>query len=234
MAPDKHRRTLTEESPHLSRLKDRFMRFWPNLTLKLINLETEHLKTDEKVLVVGSGRIPKIGGPHVINTDIRPFDSVSVVSRAEWLPFADASFDILFCHQVLEHIADTAAVIDEMHRVVRPCGKVIVTVPFYFPFHASPHDYHRWTVPGLRFSFRRFEEIDAGMYVGPVSAILQGMQHFLGVLVPGFYPSYVLQGIAGYLLWPFKYFDLLVSRLPNAVHFAGSIYFVGRRPQQVS
>ena len=42
------------------------------------------------------------------------------------LPFADASFDVAFAHQVLQHLADPAAAIREMLRVLVPAGLVAV------------------------------------------------------------------------------------------------------------
>lgn len=51
------------------------------------------------------------------------------VAVAEKLPFADASFDLVTCQTVLIHTPDPAAVIDEMVRVARPGGLVLVAEP---------------------------------------------------------------------------------------------------------
>lgn len=45
------------------------------------------------------------------------------------LPFADATFDVVIASEVLEHVADDSAAIAELARVVRPGGRVGVTVP---------------------------------------------------------------------------------------------------------
>ncbi|WP_165703582.1 class I SAM-dependent methyltransferase [Enhygromyxa salina] len=52
-----------------------------------------------------------------------------VTGRAEALPFADASFDVVTCQTVLIHVADAAAVIAEMRRVLRPGGILITCEP---------------------------------------------------------------------------------------------------------
>ena len=39
---------------------------------------------------------------------------------AHHLPFPDASFDVVYCRYVLEHMADALRVIQEAHRVLRP------------------------------------------------------------------------------------------------------------------
>jgi len=52
-----------------------------------------------------------------------------VQSPGEHLPFADAAFDVVFSHEVLEHVADDQACVVEMVRVVRPGGRIVVFVP---------------------------------------------------------------------------------------------------------
>lgn len=51
------------------------------------------------------------------------------VGRAEALPFADASFDVVTCQTVLIHVADAGVVVKEMARVLRPGGIVIASEP---------------------------------------------------------------------------------------------------------
>jgi len=46
------------------------------------------------------------------------------------IPHADGSFDLVLCSHVLEHVADDARAIAELHRVVSPGGELLVMVPF--------------------------------------------------------------------------------------------------------
>jgi SAM-dependent methyltransferase len=67
------------------------------------------------------------------------------------LPFADATFDRVIAAEVLEHIPDDRAVMAEVARVVRPGGRVAVTVPRWFPERvcwALADDYHAPAVEG--------------------------------------------------------------------------------------
>ncbi len=45
------------------------------------------------------------------------------------LPFDDASFDLVLCSHVLEHVPDDGAAISELFRVVRPGGVALIQVP---------------------------------------------------------------------------------------------------------
>ena len=47
-----------------------------------------------------------------------------VESEAEALPFADESFDVLISNGVIDLIPDKAAVFSEIHRVLRPGGRI--------------------------------------------------------------------------------------------------------------
>jgi SAM-dependent methyltransferase len=64
-----------------------------------------------------------------------------VVAPAEALPFADGSFDVLFSHEVIEHVTDDAAAAVEMLRVVAPGGRIVIFCPNrLYPFET--HGYY--------------------------------------------------------------------------------------------
>ena len=52
-----------------------------------------------------------------------------VVADGTRIPFGDGSFEACLCSETIEHVEDDAAVIREIHRVLRPGGILIVTVP---------------------------------------------------------------------------------------------------------
>jgi len=62
------------------------------------------------------------------------------IARAvgETLPFVDNTFDVIFSHEVLEHVADDRLCAREMVRVVRPGGQIVIFVPnraYFFETH---------------------------------------------------------------------------------------------------
>jgi ubiquinone/menaquinone biosynthesis C-methylase UbiE len=56
-------------------------------------------------------------GVEVVTLDPSPGMSPDVISRAEELPFADASFDVVACRTAAHHFADPAGAVAEMARV---------------------------------------------------------------------------------------------------------------------
>jgi SAM-dependent methyltransferase len=69
------------------------------------------------------------------------------------LPFEARSFDTVISVQVLEHTPQPQNLLNEIGRVVRKGGLVVVTAPFSFRLHEEPHDYFRYTVHGLTAMF---------------------------------------------------------------------------------
>ena len=52
-----------------------------------------------------------------------------VQATGEAIPFADDYFDVVFSHEVLEHVADDLQVVREAVRVTKPGGRVAIFVP---------------------------------------------------------------------------------------------------------
>jgi SAM-dependent methyltransferase len=73
-----------------------------------------------------------------------------VVDLGVPLPFEDESFDTILLTDVLEHLAEPSMALKEMARILRPDGKLIIGVPFFYWIHEAPHDYHRFTEFALR------------------------------------------------------------------------------------
>ena len=71
------------------------------------------------------------------------------------LPFEIGSFDTVLLTDVLEHIPEPISLMGEIARILRPSGKLILGVPFFYWLHEVPHDYYRYT----EFALRRFCEL---------------------------------------------------------------------------
>jgi SAM-dependent methyltransferase len=71
--------------------------------------------------------------------------------------FADASFDVILCSHVLEHVADDRRAMRELYRVLKPSGWAIMQVPMDASREATLEDA---TVTGARERERLFGQWD--------------------------------------------------------------------------
>lgn len=64
-------------------------------------------------------------------------------------PLASDHYAAVLCSQVLEHSFSPEQLLAECHRVLRPGGALLLTVPFLWPEHEQPWDSQRFTRFGL-------------------------------------------------------------------------------------
>jgi len=77
------------------------------------------------------------------------FSKPDVYGDAQELPFATGSVDNILLLDVLEHLPNPEQCISEIYRALKTEGKLVLKVPFMYPIHDAPLDFHRWTIHGL-------------------------------------------------------------------------------------
>ena len=75
---------------------------------------------------------------------------VDVFYDGKHIPFSDSTFDSVFCSEVFEHVFNLDEVLIEIKRVLKPGGKILITVPFAWNEHEVPFDYARYTSFAIR------------------------------------------------------------------------------------
>lgn len=83
-----------------------------------------------------------------LGTNYAPLDYVCDLTE---IPVEDERFDRILFNQVLEHLPEPARVLAELHRVLKPGGRIFCSVPLFFAEHQTPYDFYRYT----RFALRR-------------------------------------------------------------------------------
>lgn len=69
-------------------------------------------------------------------------------AQEKW-PVEAGSYDAILMFNLLEHVFQYQAVLNNAFDALRPGGRVIGSVPFLFNVHGSPHDYFRYTGEAL-------------------------------------------------------------------------------------
>ena len=85
---------------------------------------------------------------------------------ANALPFEDNTFDIVHCHQVLQHVNNPVAILKEMRRVAKPGGIVAAREADYmtFAWYPEPPEIARWMELYQKVARTNGGEPNAGRY----------------------------------------------------------------------
>jgi SAM-dependent methyltransferase len=134
--------------------------WWYRGRLRIVRQEVERLGLPDGARILdagcGSGRVldelAHFGD--AVGVDLSPGAVAAAWSRGhsvararvEELPFADATFDLVTCLDVIEHTPDDLRALRELVRVTRPGGHLLVTVPAYqslWSAHDVRNEHHR-------------------------------------------------------------------------------------------
>lgn len=67
------------------------------------------------------------------------------------LPLENSSVDCVFSTSVLEHICEPLVLLQEIRRILKQDGYLVLSVPFLYHLHEEPFDYYRYTPHGLKY-----------------------------------------------------------------------------------
>jgi SAM-dependent methyltransferase len=121
---------------------------------------------------------------------------LDVAGVGEHLPFRDGNFDLALCTQTLNYASSPAQVVDEIHRVLKPGGTVVLTAAAIFP---RLHDLRWQFMPdGLQLLLKNFTEIE----LVPEDRSIAGLCRSINWFFESFLRSERLRRYAGMLLYP--------------------------------
>lgn len=137
-------------------------------------LETfQPIKPDARVIEVGSGAhglIFYFGSRRGIGVDPLAVSYGSLFPRwqhcaptvaavGESLPFADQSFDVVICDNVVDHAESPARIVGELARILVPGGLLYFTVNIHHPVYAVAAGVHSsWRAVGVRYEVGPFAD----------------------------------------------------------------------------
>jgi SAM-dependent methyltransferase len=165
-----------------------------------------------------------------VNLDLFGVPGVDVVGDVERLPFRDAVFTRVECDAVLEHVVNPEMAVSEIRRVLEAGGYVHMVTPFCHPFHEYPRDFRRFTIDGLVQLGRGFEVVKTGWRTGPTATLLIVILEYAKTVLPwGPLPA-IVHGVLGWVLFPFRYVDVLLRRSARAHRIGNHCYIWLRKP----
>lgn len=131
-----------------------------------VRAQAARVPAGSRVLDVGAGSAPyrenfahceyrthdfgKLEAGQLLNAGYSRIDYVSDIAT---LPVEDASFDVVLCTEVLEHVPEPIRTVAELARILRPGGRLILTAPLGSGIHQEPFHFYGGYTP---FWYQRF------------------------------------------------------------------------------
>lgn len=200
------------------------------------------LKDSEKyikgwVLDIGGKKVSKRGDYKPPLKKVKKWEYLNIdkstkpdyLCSAESIPIQSGSIDTILMCELLEHIKNPEKVLEESVRILKPHGKIIISMPFLFPIHADPYDYQRFTASKLRIVLEglgiKILEIKAMGYYFSV------LNDFFLIAIQGCERRY----LKGFLLLLFKGVSVILYKLDkkiisgNLTRFTTGFYLIGEK-----
>jgi SAM-dependent methyltransferase len=153
-APDTTRREVAEiDKKHLGLLRENVSSF---IAAAGKRLDREGLLVLDIAPQAHEGARPHFRLATVETLDIDPQSGathIADICQDNSGTIADARFDVIVCTEVLEHTLKPFRAVAELHRMLKPGGTVLISVPFNFRIHGPLPDCWRFTEHGLRSLF---------------------------------------------------------------------------------
>ena len=155
---------------------------------------------------------------------------IDVVGTAYETNLEDASCDVILCTEVLEHLEAPLCAVREMHRILKPGGKVILTTPFFWHIHEAPRDFYRYTKYGLCYLFdeENFEILE----VNPISGYIVTFTQLSIYYLRRFQKGFLLKNCGRLFNWILQYMALFLNRFDRSVGFSNLYTLVAQKKQE--
>jgi SAM-dependent methyltransferase len=192
-------------------------------------------------LDVGCGDMPY---RQIILEKARSYDGLDIEKRSPDIRFigdiqnmqmiSDQSYDSSVCLEVLEHVTNPFRAVEEIFRILKPGGVLVLSTPHLSRLHEEPHDYFRYTIYGLKYILEStgFEVLK----VEPEGGLFSFLGHqFATLFVLPFWGIPVLREVVFYInQWIcVKPCSLLDHLLDRRKIFALGYVCVARKPQDL-
>lgn len=102
-------------------------------------------------------------GKKFIGCDVRPGPGVDEIQDLHRLSLRDESVGTALLLDTIEHVREPWRAMAELHRCLVPGGIIVMTSVLYFPIHAYPDDYWRFTASGFSSLLQMFDIITVEM-----------------------------------------------------------------------
>ena len=132
----------------------------------LIEISAKEFDLMEPIVEIGSFQVPGqeelanlrpiFPGKQFIGCDMRHGNGVDRIENVECLSFENESIGTILIMDTLEHVENCFNALDEIYRVLKKDGVVIMSSVMDFPIHDYPSDYWRFTPEAFKLLLKKF------------------------------------------------------------------------------
>lgn len=142
----------------------RFRFYKPKVTTATIEKLCKENSTDQMTLVIHSEDVnykPYFPNAYAVTKrkDV-PADMHVDLYYRDLSKIEDSSYEVILCTGLLEHIPDPQRIIDDMHRILKPGGRLIIGASAVFSFHECPNDFFHFTPFSFKLLFDKWSHFD--------------------------------------------------------------------------
>jgi len=133
---------------------------------QFVKICAETLSVSEPIYEFGSLQVPEqegfadlrplFPGKEYIGADIREGPGVDLILNVHYINLPSESAGTVLILDTLEHVEFPRKATEEVHRVLKPNGILIMSSVMNFPIHDYPHDYWRFTPEGFKSLLKPF------------------------------------------------------------------------------
>lgn len=107
---------------------------------------------EKKILDLGCGRNKRPGALGIDRVQLPGVDIVHDLNEFPY-PFEDNTFDEIYAIHIIEHLDCILSVMEEIHRIAKPGGRVVITTPHYTDAISWQDPTHKWHLNSYSFSY---------------------------------------------------------------------------------
>jgi SAM-dependent methyltransferase len=108
-------------------------------------------------------------------TSARYSNKPDIYADVQQLPIGSGSADAVIFFEVIEHVPDDEAALQEIARSLKASGLLFLSAPFLYPLHDQPFDFRRYTSHGLRQLLEKwgFEIVEIRQHGNSITTVMQ-------------------------------------------------------------